>query len=86
VQQVYGTHLDGIKTLDSRSAFIICWTQDGCIDKTQRSYRTGGTGQAIAAATWFSHITIPVFNLFYKDHYEKAIMYAVKVTSEKVNV
>jgi hypothetical protein len=42
------------------SEFVICWTSDG--------KDSGGTGQAIRIAT--AH-NIPVYNLFYKESYEK---------------
>ncbi|MTI58664.1 MAG: hypothetical protein FH762_01525 [Firmicutes bacterium] len=46
--------------LQTRSHFVICWTLDACLTHSQRSERTGGTGQAISIA---SHYGIPVFNL-----------------------
>jgi hypothetical protein len=46
--------------LKTPSKFIVCWTQDGCEDKKDRTARTGGTGLAIAIASYFS---IPIFNL-----------------------
>jgi len=48
------------KTLDEPSLFVVCWTPDGCIDAAGRTKQTGGTGQAIAHA---SYLGIPVFNL-----------------------
>lgn len=47
-------------TLDSPSKFVLCWTPDGCSNRSERSAKTGGTGQAIAYA---SSLGIPVFNL-----------------------
>lgn len=46
--------------LDTPSDFVVCWTPDGCVNKEQRTRRTGGTGQAIALADEYG---IPVFNL-----------------------
>lgn len=43
--------------------FVICYTEDGCKyipNKSQRKKETGGTGQAIAIASYFN---IPVYNL-----------------------
>lgn len=54
IQQVLG------KNLDDPSLFVLCWTNDGCLTREQRSKKTGGTGQAIACA---SERNIPVFNL-----------------------
>ena len=47
-------------TLDSPSKFVLCWTPDGCSMRTERTAKTGGTGQAIAYA---SSLGIPVYNL-----------------------
>lgn len=46
--------------LDSPSLFIACWTEDGCEQQSQRTIKTGGTGQAISIANDYG---IPVFNL-----------------------
>lgn len=46
--------------LDDPSDFVVCWTEDGCESESGRSFRTGGTGQAIALADRWG---IPVFNL-----------------------
>lgn len=54
IQQVLG------KNLDEQSAFVLCWTPDGCRSAAERKKKTGGTGQAIACA---SELNIPVFNL-----------------------
>jgi len=45
--------------LDEPSAFVLCWTPDGCTTKKDRIKATGGTGQAIAYA---DEMGIPVFN------------------------
>lgn len=52
------------KNLDSPTEFVICWTSDGCTNSSTRTYKTGGTGQAISIA---SNLGIPVINLFNKD-------------------
>lgn len=46
--------------LNAPSDFVVCWTEDGCESESGRSFRTGGTGQAIALADRWG---IPVFNL-----------------------
>ena len=56
------------QNLDQPVDFVICWTQDGCIDEETRSKKTGGTGQAISIA---AHHTIPVYNLQRMDHIHK---------------
>jgi len=64
VQQVLGP------TLDQPSSFVICWTPDGITDGSQRTRKTGGTGQAISIASRYG---VPVFNLArhtFKDIYE----------------
>jgi hypothetical protein len=52
--QVFG------KNLDTPVDFVIAYTQDGLIDYTKRSIKSGGTGQAIDMA---SRKGIPVINL-----------------------
>jgi len=47
--------------LKTKSDFVVCWTKDGCESHSQRSSKTGGTGQAISLA---SKNKINVFNLF----------------------
>lgn len=51
--------------LNSPSKFVICWTPDGCIHHRDRTFETGGTGQAISIAT---HYKIPVYNLALPEH------------------
>lgn len=46
--------------LDLPSDFVLCWTPDGCETWGARSYRSGGTGQAIAVA---ADLGISVYNL-----------------------
>lgn len=46
--------------LDEPSAFLACWTADGCESSTKRSATTGGTATAIVLA---ESRGIPVFNL-----------------------
>jgi len=50
--------------LDEPSELIICWTPDGCRNRSERSKRTGGTGQAIS---YGSSINVPIFNIFNKE-------------------
>lgn len=54
--------------LDNKSQFVICWTKDGCIHESERTSKTGGTGQAISLA---SRNGIPVFNLARKEHFDR---------------
>lgn len=51
--------------LKSFSKFVLCWTPDGCIHDRDRTYDTGGTGQAISIA---SDHKIPVYNLALPEH------------------
>lgn len=48
------------RDLASPSAFVLCWTADGCIDEKGRTRDTGGTGTAITLA---SRRGVPVLNL-----------------------
>lgn len=57
-QQVLG------KNLDTPSAFVVCWTPDGCTSHNTRTRKTGGTGQAISIA---SERGVPVINLHSDD-------------------
>ncbi len=52
-------------TLDKPSSLVVCWTRDGCTTTKERSWKTGGTGQAISIANTYN---IPVYNLARKDH------------------
>lgn len=54
------------KDLNEPSKFVLCWTPDGCVSHATRSYRTGGTGQAITIA---DKAGIRVFNLASEEHY-----------------
>lgn len=54
MQQIFGLNLD------CQVQFVVCWTEDGCEHDSTRTKDTGGTGQAISAA---SLSNIPVFNL-----------------------
>lgn len=60
--------------LKEHSKFVICWTQDGCIENSKRNYDkkigTGGTGQAISIADAYN---IPIFNLKREDHLQKIL-------------
>lgn len=48
------------KSLQVPSAFVVCWTPDGCECRSERRSGTGGTATAIVLA---SEAAIPVFNL-----------------------
>lgn len=50
--------------LRTPSDFVVCWTPDGVETEAERSYKTGGTGQAIALADRWG---IPVFNMARPD-------------------
>lgn len=58
VHQVMG------QDLNTPSAFVVCWTRDGCEHGSKRSQRTGGTGQAISIA---SGQGLSIYNLFNND-------------------
>jgi hypothetical protein len=47
-------------SLDKPSAFLICWTPDGCESATTRTKQTGGTATAIAIAEKHN---VPVINV-----------------------
>lgn len=66
--------------LKTPSAFVVCWTPDGCIDHSSRSIRTGGTGTAISIA---SANGIPVFNLCRRDHYERIVEFISNIGGAK---
>lgn len=57
--------------LATPSKFVVCWTPDGCQHWRDRTYKTGGTGQAIHLASYFG---IPVFNLARPDAFERLDM------------
>lgn len=50
--------------LRTLSDFVVCWTPDGCEKSSERTSKTGGTGQAIEIADSYG---IPVFNLQRSD-------------------
>lgn len=54
--------------LKTPSDFVVCWTADGCEKSSERSSKTGGTGQAIDIA---DSNGLPVFNLQRKDALER---------------
>jgi len=58
--------------LNEKSLFVVCWTPDGCTKANQRTKRTGGTGQAIAYA---DKLSIPVFNLYNENEFDKLKKY-----------
>lgn len=51
--------------LKTPSTCLVCWTPDGCINHSNRTINTGGTGTAISIA---NHYNIPVYNLQLGDH------------------
>lgn len=57
------------KDLETPSLVVICWTPDGCLDHSDRSIETGGTGTAISIA---SCAGIPILNLARPDHLWRA--------------
>lgn len=69
-QQVLGMDLN------TPSKFILCWTADGCINQKERTFKTGGTGQAIAHASLNG---ISVYNLARPDHFERLSNYLQNV-------
>lgn len=48
--------------LATPSAFVLCWTQDGCESEATRTVATGGTGTAIALADRHDIEVINFFN------------------------
>lgn len=56
--------------LNSPSEFLLAWTQDGCESQKTRTIKTGGTGLAIAIA---SYNNIPVINMFNNNWGEKLL-------------
>lgn len=65
--------------LDKPAKFVLCWTKDGVISSAERTFKTGGTGQAIAIA---SDLGIQVYNLAREDHFVR-ISKAIKGWEEK---
>lgn len=76
--QVFG------KKLDSPVDFVLAWTPDGAETSAQRSFETGGTGQAIDLA---SRKGVPVINLAQPDWPKRirAIVDAAKKPSRVLN-
>jgi len=72
VQQVLG------QDLNKPSAFVICWTPDGCEHSNTRTSKTGGTGLAISVASEFN---IPVYNL--KHHERSFFSFIDMIVNEK---
>lgn len=50
--------------LDDPVKMVICWTPDGIEKESERSSKSGGTGQAVSHA---SRLGIPVYNLFREE-------------------
>ncbi len=78
---VWGKLKDSFKKLHARNAFqvlgydlnlpsdfTVCWTPDGCESKKTRTFKTGGTGTAIAISDTYN---VPVFNLKNEDAYHR---------------
>jgi hypothetical protein len=53
--------------LNNPVKMVLCWTLDGMEKESERSSKSGGTGQAIAHA---SRLGIPVYNLFRKERFD----------------
>jgi len=70
------------RDLKTSSDFVICWTPDGAVNNKQRSEKTGGTGQAISTASYYS---IPVLNLKKEKHLHKISSYLKGESSLFVN-
>lgn len=64
----------GDSKFQSNSAFVICWTPDGCSSASEYSIKTGGTGMAIYIA---DTLGIPVFNLKNRDALDRAYEFAL---------
>ncbi len=56
--------------LDDPVNFVLCWTCDGATSLSDYTKKTGGTGSAIALA---SYMNIPVFNLYNPLDYDKLL-------------
>lgn len=76
MQQVFG------ENLDCPVRFVVCWTPDGCESDETRTKDTGGTGQAISAA---SRNKIPVFNLANAGRYEEVKQYCEDCSMQYVD-
>jgi hypothetical protein len=63
--------------------FVACWTPDGCESESERGFRTGGTGQAIALASRWG---IPVFNFAKPDAGERMRDFLSKHKQEAIHV
>lgn len=60
---------------------VICWTQNGQLNKQQYTRQSGGTGSAIALASDWG---IPVFNLFHSTHFDKALEFLIHPNESEV--
>lgn len=74
--QILGTDLK------SPVDFVVCFTPDGAERESERSYTTGGTGQAISLASRWG---IPVFNFARPDAGERLLAF-VKAAKGSVNI
>ena len=57
------------------SAFLLCWTVDGCHSRSTRTRQSGGTGHTVSVADEFR---IPIYNLNRPDDYKKVVEAIVK--------
>jgi hypothetical protein len=63
------------KDLNTPSAFVVCWTQDGCKTHEARGFLTGGTGTAISIA---HSRGITIFNLANPEDMDRIIKFVNK--------
>lgn len=63
------------RDLNAPSAFLVCWTEDGCCRHADRSIRTGGTGTAISIADAHG---VEILNLQNPSHAARARRYLKK--------
>jgi hypothetical protein len=70
VRQLHGRNVFQVlgRDLQHPSAFLICWTPDGCRRHEDRTIATGGTGTAISVASSYG---VPVYNLKLEQDLER---------------
>lgn len=56
--------------LNTPSEFLLCYTNDGCVDGSKTSVDTGGTGQAIRIAHRFG---VPIINIKSENWLDKLL-------------
>jgi hypothetical protein len=58
--------------LATPSAFLVCWTPDGCVSHGERSIKTGGTGTAISIASEYgvlvNNLVIPAHRVAWEKY------------------